>query len=52
MYGAVESGVNRRNDVLPTSLAVRAFGKVLNHGAALDGVVFELGVALLLTAVY
>jgi len=40
------------NDILPTSLAVRAFGKVLNHGAGLDGVVFELGVALVLTALY
>ena len=40
------------NDVLPTSLAVRAFGKVLNHGAGLGGVAFELGVAALLTAVY
>jgi ABC-2 type transport system permease protein len=40
------------NDVLPTSLAVRAFGKVLNHGAGLGGVVFELAVALLLTAFY
>jgi ABC-2 type transport system permease protein len=40
------------NDVLPTSLAVRAFGKILNHGAGLDGVAFELGIALLLTAIY
>lgn len=40
------------NDALPTSLAVRAFGKVLNHGAGLGGVVFELGLALLLTAAY
>jgi ABC-2 type transport system permease protein len=40
------------NDVLPTSLAVRAFGKILNHGAGLGGVAFELAVALLLTAFY
>ena len=40
------------NDVLPTSLAVRAFGKVLNHGAGLEAVAFEVGVALLLTLLY
>lgn len=40
------------NDVLPTSLAVRAFAKVLNHGAGLGEVWFELAVASLLTVVY
>jgi ABC-2 type transport system permease protein len=40
------------NDVLPTSLAVRAFGKVLNHGAGLTGVAFEIGFAAVLTALY
>jgi ABC-2 type transport system permease protein len=40
------------NDVLPTSLGVRALGRILNFGAGLGDVGFELGVALLLTVAY
>jgi len=40
------------NDVLPTSLSVRALNKILNHGAGLGDVSFELGVIVLLTAAY
>ena len=40
------------NDVLPTSLTVRAFGRILNHGAGLADVWFELAGILLLTAFY
>jgi ABC-2 type transport system permease protein len=40
------------NDVLPTSLGVRAFGRILNHGAGLADVWFELGGMLVLTAIY
>ncbi len=39
-------------DVLPTSLTVRAFNRILNQGAGLADVTTELGVILLLTAVY
>jgi ABC-2 type transport system permease protein len=40
------------NDILPTTLCVRAFNKVLNTGAGLAGVAFELVAILVLTAVY
>jgi ABC-2 type transport system permease protein len=40
------------NDVLPTSLCVRAFNKILNFGAGPAGVSFELGAILVLTAGY
>jgi ABC-2 type transport system permease protein len=40
------------NDVLPTSLTVRAFGRILNHGAGLADVWFELAGILVLTAFY
>ncbi len=40
------------NDVLPTTLCVRAFNKILNFGAGLDEVLFELGAILVLTAAY
>jgi len=40
------------NDVLPTSLAVRALGRILNFGAGLPDVAFEVIGATLLAAVY
>jgi ABC-2 type transport system permease protein len=40
------------NDVLPTSLTVRAFGRILNHGAGLADVWFELAGIVVLTAFY
>jgi ABC-2 type transport system permease protein len=40
------------NDVLPTSLGVKAFNKVLNSGGGLGDIAFELGVILVLTALY
>ncbi len=40
------------NDILPTALAVKAFGKVLNFGGAIGDIVFELGGMIVLTAVY
>ena len=39
-------------DILPTSLTVRAFGAILNEGAGLRGVAFELAGIAVLTAVY
>jgi ABC-2 type transport system permease protein len=39
-------------DVLPTSLTVRAFNRILNQGAGLADVGVELAVILLLTALY
>jgi ABC-2 type transport system permease protein len=40
------------NDVLPTSLGVKAFNKVLNAGGGLGDIAFELGAILVLTVVY
>jgi ABC-2 type transport system permease protein len=40
------------NDVLPTSLTVRAFNKILNHGAGLTDVGFELAAMAVLTLAY
>lgn len=40
------------NDVLPTALCVRALGQVLNFGAGIGDVAFELALMALLTAVY
>jgi ABC-type multidrug transport system permease subunit len=40
------------NDILPTTLCVRAFNKILSFGADLGDVAFELVAILILTAVY
>jgi ABC-2 type transport system permease protein len=40
------------NDVLPTTHAIAAFGKVLNLGKGLGGVAFELAAIAVLTAIY
>jgi ABC-2 type transport system permease protein len=40
------------NDVLPPTLCVRAFNKILNYGAGLGAVSFELVGILVLTVVY
>lgn len=40
------------NDILPTSLAVKAFNKILNFNAGLGEVGFELTGIIVLTAVY
>jgi ABC-2 type transport system permease protein len=40
------------NDVLPPTLCVRAFNQVLNYGAGLGDVAFEIVVITVLTAVY
>jgi ABC-2 type transport system permease protein len=40
------------NDTLPTSLTVRAFNKILNFGAGLKEVSFELAGILVLTVLY
>lgn len=40
------------NDILPTTLCVRAFNEILSFGAGLGGVAFELGAILILTAGY
>jgi ABC-2 type transport system permease protein len=40
------------NDILPTTLCVRAFNKILSFGAGLGDVAFELVAILILTAVY
>jgi ABC-2 type transport system permease protein len=40
------------NDILPTSLTVRAFNKILNFNAGLKDVSFELAGILALTALY
>jgi len=40
------------NDVLPTALCVRALGQVLNFGAGIGDVAFELVLMALLTVVY
>lgn len=40
------------NDVLPTTPAVRAFGKILSQGAGLGDVTFELAGMVVLTAAY
>lgn len=40
------------SDILPTSLTVRAFQKILNGGAGLAGIGFELAGILALTALY
>ncbi len=40
------------NDVLPTSVTVRAFNKILNQSASLDDLVFELGAIAFLTFFY
>jgi ABC-2 type transport system permease protein len=40
------------NDVLPTSLTVRAFNRILNQHAALPDLAFEIGAIALLTLAY
>jgi ABC-2 type transport system permease protein len=40
------------NDVLPTSVTVRAFNRILNQGAGLADLPFEIGMIALLTLVY
>ncbi len=40
------------NDILPTSLAVRAFNKILNFNAGIADLGFELVGIVLLTVVY
>jgi len=40
------------NDVLPTTHSITAFGKILNHGAGLDDVIFEMGAVLILSVLY
>lgn len=40
------------NDVLPTTPAITAMGKVLNYGTGLDGILFELALLLVLTIAY
>lgn len=39
-------------DVLPTALATKAFGRILNFGAGLGEVAFELAAMLALTGIY
>lgn len=40
------------NDILPTSLTVRAFNQILNYDAGLGDILFELGMILVLTLAY
>ncbi len=40
------------NDVLPTTHSISAFDKILNHGAGLGGVAFELAAIVLLSVVF
>lgn len=40
------------NDVLPTTHAISAFDKILNHGAGLGGVAFELAAIVVLSAAF
>ncbi|MBE3073232.1 MAG: ABC transporter permease [Acidobacteria bacterium] len=50
--GHIASHALYANDLLPTSLGVRAFNRILNHGASLADVWFELAGILVLTAIY
>ena len=40
------------NDILPTTHSISAFGKILNQGAGLGDVVFEIGAIAVLTVLY
>jgi ABC-2 type transport system permease protein len=40
------------NDILPTTHSITAFGKILNQGAGLSDVVFEMGAIVILTVLY
>jgi len=40
------------NDILPTTLCVRAFNRILSFGAGIGDVAFELGCILVLTCLY
>ncbi len=51
MFRLADHVVNA-TDILPTSLAVRAFGAILNDGAGLSGVAFEVTGIVVLMAVY
>ena len=48
----VAGNVVNVTDILPTSLTVRAFSAILNDGASLGGVQFELAGIVVLTAFY
>ena len=48
----VAGNVVNASDILPTSLAVRALNRILNDGAGLAGVWFEMTGIAVLTAVY
>jgi ABC-2 type transport system permease protein len=48
----VAGNVVNASDVLPTSLAVRALNRILNDGAGLGDVWFEMAGIALLTAAY
>jgi ABC-2 type transport system permease protein len=48
----IGSHVLYANDILPTTLCVRAFNKILSFGAGLGDVAFEIGAILVLTAAY
>ena len=50
--GQIAGNTVYANDALPTSLAVRAFNKILNLGAGLGDITFELAAMGLLAAVY
>jgi ABC-2 type transport system permease protein len=40
------------NDLLPTTHTITAYGKILNHGARLDDLIFEMGAILILSVFY
>jgi ABC-2 type transport system permease protein len=40
------------NDILPTTHSITAFGKILNQGAGLGDVAFEMGAIVVLTVLY
>ncbi len=40
------------NDILPTTHSITAFGKILNQGAGLADVAFEMGAIVVLTVLY
>jgi ABC-2 type transport system permease protein len=40
------------NDILPTTHSITAFGKILNRGAGLGDVTYEVGAIIVLTVLY
>ena len=40
------------NDILPTTHTISALGKILNYGAGLGEVIFEMGAIVVLTVIY